>query len=75
MELSFAKKKRSCPLKSAGIRSIDYKDINILCRFITEKGKILSRRLTGVSGEYQRQLVRAIKRARYMALLPFVSDL
>jgi small subunit ribosomal protein S18 len=73
-ESPFAKKKKSCPFTAAGVRSIDYKDLDTLVRFITEKGKILPRRITGISAYHQRNLVQAIKRARYMALLPFVAD-
>jgi small subunit ribosomal protein S18 len=71
----FAKKKKSCPFTAAGIKHIDYKDLDTLSRFITERGKILPRRISGVSAYHQRQLVQAIKRARYMALLPFVSEI
>jgi small subunit ribosomal protein S18 len=75
MEQPFAsKKKRSCPFTAAGVKHIDYKDIPTLVRFISERGKILPRRITGVSAPNQRKLVRAIKRARYIALLPFVSE-
>lgn len=71
----FSKKKKSCPFTAAGIKHIDYKDLDTLSRFITERGKILPRRISGVSAYHQRQLVQAIKRARYMALLPFVSEI
>ncbi len=74
LESPFSKKKKSCPFCAAGIKKIDYKDIDTLSRFITEKGKILPRRMSGVSNSHQRHLVQAIKRARYMALLPFVAD-
>lgn len=70
----FSKKKKSCPFSAAGIKHIDYKDLDTLSRFITERGKILPRRISGVSAYHQRNLVQAIKRARYMALLPFVSE-
>ena len=70
----FVKKRKQCPFTSAGIRHIDYKDINTLGQFITERGKIIPRRITGVSTYYQRQLAQAVKRARHMALLPFVSQ-
>lgn len=70
----FAKKRKQCPFTAAGIRHIDYKDINTLGQFITERGKIIPRRITGVSAHYQRHLVQAIKRARHMALLPFVAE-
>lgn len=54
--------------------SLDYKNIDYLRQFITERGKVLPRRITGVSHFYQRMLKKAIKRARYMALLPFVAE-
>lgn len=65
---------KKCPFMSAGWKSIDYKDIETLKRFTTERGKILPRRITGVSARFQRELVCAIKRARYIALMPFVSE-
>jgi small subunit ribosomal protein S18 len=74
METPFSKKKKSCPFQAAGMKHVDYKDLETLKRFITERGKILPRRVSGVSAHYQRQLVLAIKRARYMALLPFVGE-
>lgn len=74
MDNPFVKKKKSCPFREANIKHIDYKDIDLLSRFVTERGKILPRRVSGVSAYYQRELVQAIKRARYVALLPFVSD-
>lgn len=70
----FTKKKKQCPFTAAGIRHIDYKDVNTLYQFITERGKIIPRRITGVSFYHQKQLAAAIKRARHMALLPFVSQ-
>jgi small subunit ribosomal protein S18 len=69
-----SRKRKSCPFTAAGIRYIDYKDTNTLFRFITERGKILPRRITGVSAYHQKQLTNAIKRARHMALLPFVAE-
>lgn len=68
------KKKKRCPFVSSGIKSIDYKDIETLSQFITGKGKILPKRITGVSHYYQKMLANAIKKARYMALLPFVTE-
>ena len=59
---------------TAGVKTIDYKDVETLVRFITDRGKILPRRITGVSAKYQRILTVAIKRARMMALLPFVAE-
>ncbi len=71
---AFGKRRKSCPFTSAGIRHIDYKDITTLQQFITDHGKIIPRRITGVSLHHQRMLTNAIKRARYMALLPFVAS-
>jgi small subunit ribosomal protein S18 len=59
---------------TAGWKTIDYKDIDTLKRFITERGKILPRRITGVSARFQRLLNIAVKRARYIGLLPFVAE-
>lgn len=56
------------------IEYIDYKDTDFLLRFINEQGKILPRRITGLTAKQQRQLTRAIKRARHLAMIPFVSD-
>ncbi len=65
---------KRCPFTAAGWKEIDYKDIVTLKRFITERGKILPRRITGVSAHYQRLLNTAIKQARYIGLLPFVGE-
>lgn len=70
----FSRKKKSCPFVFSKMDVIDYKDIETLKQFITERGKILPRRITGVSYYYQKVLKRAIKRARHMALLPFVAE-
>lgn len=70
----FTKRKKQCPFTAAGIKFIDYKDIDLLAQFITERGKIIPRRITGVSCYHQRLLALAVKRARYMALLPFVAE-
>ena len=69
-----SRKRKRCPFTAAGIREIDYKDIDTLTKFITERGKILPRRVTGTSAKYQRKLTVAIKRARQMALLPYVGE-
>lgn len=69
----FIKKKKSCPFVLVKTKKIDYKDIETLKQFITERGKILPRRITGVSQYYQKMLKKAIKQARYIALLPFVA--
>jgi small subunit ribosomal protein S18 len=69
-----AKRRKNCPFELAKVDGIDYKDIETLKQFITERGKILPRRITGVSYYYQKVLKQAIKRARHMALVPFVGD-
>ena len=56
------------------IKHIDYKDIDLLKKFVSERGKILPRRVTGTSAKYQRQLTTAIKRARHIALLPYTTE-
>lgn len=65
---------KECPFKAAGWKDVDYKDVETLKRFITDKGKILPRRVTGISACFQRRVTSAIKRARYIGLLPFVSE-
>ncbi|MCP5469325.1 MAG: 30S ribosomal protein S18 [Chlamydiales bacterium] len=73
--IEFRKRRgKSCPFTAAGWKSIDYKDVETLKRFITERGKILPRRITGVSARFQGYLNTAIKRARYIGLLPFVGE-
>lgn len=69
------KKKKYCRFKKSGIKYVDYKDPVFLKKFLNEQGKILPRRLTGTSLKYQRKVGQAIKRARQIALLPFVTDL
>lgn len=69
-----SRKRKRCPFTALGIKEIDYKDTNTLLKFITERGKILPRRITGVSAYHQKRLAEAIKRARHVALLPFVAD-
>lgn len=64
---------KSCAFTAAGVTEIDYKDVDTLKNFITERGKILPRRITGISAFHQRKLTVAIKRARQMALLPFAA--
>ncbi|MFL2600033.1 MAG: 30S ribosomal protein S18 [Flavobacteriaceae bacterium] len=68
-------KKKYCRFKRSGIKYIDYKDPDFLLKFINEQGKILPRRLTGTSLKYQRKVSVAIKRARHLAILPYVGDL
>ncbi len=68
------KRKKVCYFTANGITHIDYKDVELLKKFISERGKILPRRVTGTSAKYQRMLTKAIKRARQVALLPYVAD-
>ncbi len=67
----FFRRKKYCRFSAEGIEEIDYKDINMLRSYISETGKIVPSRITGTSAKYQRQLARAVKRARYLALLPY----
>ena len=67
-------KKKSNPLKAAGVTAIDYKDIALLRKFISDRGKIRARRVTGVTVQEQRLIAKAIKNAREMALLPYTSN-
>ena len=67
-------KKKVCYFTKNKIKYIDYKDVETLKKFITPSGKISARRMTGTSAKYQRQLARAIKNARHMALLPYIQD-
>jgi small subunit ribosomal protein S18 len=68
----FFRRKKTCPFSGAGAPKIDYKDVKLLQRFISERGKIVPSRITAVSNKKQRILANAIKRARFMALLPYV---
>ena len=68
-----AKRRKVCYFTANGITHIDYKEVDLLKKFISERGKILPRRVTGTNAKYQRKLTVAIKRARTMALLPYVT--
>jgi len=68
------KAKKVCRFTQNNVKYIDYKDVKMLQRYVTEQGKIIPKRITGTSSKYQRQLALAIKRARHMALLPYVAD-
>lgn len=68
----FFRRRKSCPLSGTNAPKIDYKDVKLLTRFISERGKMLPSRITSVSARKQRELARAIKRARNLALLAFV---
>jgi small subunit ribosomal protein S18 len=67
----FGRRRKVCPFSGEGAPKIDYKDVKLLQRYISEKGKIVPARITAVSAKKQRELARAIKRARELALLPF----
>ncbi len=67
-------KKKQNPLKTAGVEKVDYKDTSLLRKFISDRGKIRARRVTGVTVQQQREIARAVKNAREMALLPYSSS-
>jgi small subunit ribosomal protein S18 len=69
-----AQRKKYCRFKKNGIKYIDYKDGNFLLKFVNDQGKILPRRLTGTSLKFQRKVALAVKRARHLAILPYVAD-
>jgi len=71
----FAPRRKVCQFCAEGTHSIDYKDMDLLRRFVSERGKIRPRRQTGVCAKHQRRVAVAIKRARHVALLPFVAEL
>jgi small subunit ribosomal protein S18 len=68
----FHRRRKSCPFSGNGAPKIDYKDVRLLSRFLSERGKIVPARITSVSAKKQRELAIAIKRARFLALLPYV---
>lgn len=68
------KRRKVCYFTVNNITHIDYKDVDLLRRFISERGKILPRRVTGTCAKYQRQLTKAIKRSRQMAMLPYTTE-
>ena len=68
------KLEKYCRFKKNGIKYIDYKNPDFLLKFVNEQGKILPRRITGTSLKYQRKVAQAVKRARHIALLPYVAD-
>ena len=70
----FFRRRKFCRFTAEGVTEIDYKDIATLKNYITESGKIVPSRITGTSAKYQRQLSSAIKRARYIALLPYTDQ-
>ncbi len=68
------KKDKYCRFKKLGIKYVDYKDPEFLLKFINEQGKILPRRLSGNSAKYQKKVAQAVKRARHLAILPYLAD-
>ncbi|MSP87678.1 MAG: 30S ribosomal protein S18 [Alphaproteobacteria bacterium] len=68
----FFRRRKSCPFSGNNAPKIDFKDVKLLMRFVSERGKIVPSRITAVSTKKQRELARAIKRARYLALLPYL---
>ena len=68
---AFFRRRKSCPFTGPNAPKIDYKDVKLLQRYISERGKIVPSRITAVSAKKQRELARAIKRARFLALLPY----
>ena len=70
----FFRRRRYCRFTAEGITEIDYKDLNLLKAYVSETGKIVPSRITGTKAKYQRQLSEAIKRARYLALLPYTDS-
>jgi small subunit ribosomal protein S18 len=70
----FFRRKKYCRFTAEGIKEIDYKDVQLLKGYITENGKIVPSRITGTKARYQRQLSTAIKRARFLALLPYTDQ-
>ena len=71
---SFFRRRKSCPFAGPNAQIIDYKDTKLLSRFVSERGKIVPSRITAVSAKEQRELSLAIKRARYLALMPYVDS-
>ena len=70
---AFFKRKKSCPFSGPNAPAIDYKDVKLLSRYVTERGKIIPSRISSISTIKQRELSKAIKRARFLALMPYVS--
>lgn len=71
--MAFQSRKKFCYFKENGITDVDYKDVKLLRRFVNDQGKIMPRRVTGTSAKMHRKLVRAIKQARNIALMPYTS--
>lgn len=69
----FFRRRKFCRFSAEGVKEIDYKDLDVLKEYVSENGKIVPSRITGTKAKYQRQLSTAIKRARYIALLPYTD--
>ena len=69
----YFRRRKFCRFSAEGVTEIDYKDLNLLKQYVSESGKIVPSRITGTSAKYQRQLAEAVKRARYLALLPYTD--
>ncbi len=72
--MAYFRRKRFCKFTAEGITDVDYKDLELLKGYVSEAGKIVPARITGTKAKYQRQLTKAIKRARYLALLPYTDS-
>ncbi|TNF32969.1 MAG: 30S ribosomal protein S18 [Gammaproteobacteria bacterium] len=72
--MAYFRRKKYCRFTAEGITEVDYKDLNLLKNYITETGKLVPARITGTKAKYQRQLTTAVKRARYLALLPYTDS-
>ena len=72
--MAYFRRKKFCRFTAEGINEVDYKDLNLLKNYITETGKLVPARITGTKAKYQRQLTTAVKRARYLALLPYTDS-
>ena len=70
----FSRRRKFCRFTAEGVTEIDYKDLDTLKAYVTETGKIVPSRITGTKAKYQRQLASAVKRARYLALLPYTDS-
>jgi small subunit ribosomal protein S18 len=70
----FFRRKKFCKFTAEGITSVDYKDLSLLRQFVGETGKIVPSRITGTSAKYQRQLAKAVKTARFLALIPYTDN-
>ena len=71
---SFSRRRKFCRFTAEGVKQIDYKDLGTLKQYITETGKIVPSRITGTKSKYQRQLATAVKRARFLALIPYTDN-